>query len=96
MRENEIFVILEACHDEPCGGHFDDKIIAYKVLNSGYRWPTLFKDAKTYVKSSDNFQRMEKPVQSNEMPLQPQVLIEPFERWAPEFVGPITPISKKK
>ena len=39
---------------------------------------------------------MGKHVQSDEMPLQPQVLIEPFERWALYFVGPITPMSKKK
>ena len=39
---------------------------------------------------------MGNPVQSDEMPLQPQVLIEPFERWDLEFVGPITPMSKKK
>ena len=30
------------------------------------------------------------------MSLQPQVLIEPFERWALAFVGPITPMSRKK
>lgn len=28
--------------------------------------------------------------------LQPQVLIEPFEKWAPDFVGPIAPMSRKK
>ena len=37
-----------------------------------------------------------KTIQRDEMPLQPQVLIEPFERWALNFVGPITPISKGK
>ena len=39
---------------------------------------------------------MGKPVQRDEMPLQPQLLIEPFERWALNFVGPITPASKGK
>ena len=39
---------------------------------------------------------MGKPVQRDEMPLQPQVLIEPFKRWALDFVGPITPTSKGK
>ena len=39
---------------------------------------------------------MGKPVQYDEMPLQPQVLIEPFERWALDFVGPINLMSKKK
>jgi hypothetical protein len=36
------------------------------------------------------------PVAADEMPLQPQVLIEPFEKWALDFVGPINPTSKRK
>ena len=30
------------------------------------------------------------------MPLQPQVCIEPFEKWVLDFVGPINPPSKQK
>ena len=36
------------------------------------------------------------PTSSNEKPLQPQVMIEPFEKWALDFVGPISPMSCKK
>ena len=39
---------------------------------------------------------MGKPIQRDEMPLQPQVLIDPFERWDLDFIGPITPASKGK
>ena len=39
---------------------------------------------------------MGRPVPSDEMPLQPQVLIEPFEKWALNFIGPINPPSKGK
>jgi len=35
-------------------------------------------------------------VQSNKMPLHPQVSLDPFEKWALDFMGPITPMSKKK
>ena len=39
---------------------------------------------------------MGNPVARDEMPLQPQVLVEPFEKWALDFVGPIDPPSQGK
>jgi transposase InsO family protein len=32
----------------------------------------------------------------DEMPLHAQVMIEPFEKWALDFVGPISPMSHRK
>ena len=80
VREDEIYDILRACQDEPCGGHFADKWTTYKILPSGCYWPSLFKDAREYVQKCDSYQRIGWPVQSHEMPLQPQVLIETFKR----------------
>eukprot|EP00253_Pinus_taeda_P019786 PITA_19786 len=71
VREDEMPDILKACHDEPFGGHFTDKRTSYKILSLGYYWPSLFKDAKQYVKRCDSCQRVRKPTLSNEMPLQP-------------------------
>lgn len=96
VQEDEMFDILTTCHDEPCGGHFADKQTSYKVLHLGYYWTTVFKDAQTYVKNCDRCQRMGKLLQIDEMPLKPQVLIEHFQRWGLDFVGPITPMSRKK
>jgi hypothetical protein len=56
VREDEIHDILQAFHDGPCGGHFIDKWIAYKVIQSGYYWPHISKDAKTYVSNCDEYQ----------------------------------------
>ena len=96
VREDEIHDILQACHDGPCGRHFVDKRTTYKVLQSGYYWPHIFRDAKTYVSNCDECQRMGKPTTRDQMPLQAQVVIEPFEKWALDFVGPINHTSKKK
>eukprot|EP00253_Pinus_taeda_P014076 PITA_14076 len=71
IREDEMPDILKACHDEPCGGHFADKRTTYKTISLGYYWPSLFKDAKQYVKRCDSCQRVGKITPSNEMPLQP-------------------------
>ena len=60
--------------------HFADKQTTYKILNLGYYWPSIFKECKKYVRSCDICQRMGRPVPLDEMLLQSQVLIEPFEK----------------
>jgi hypothetical protein len=65
VREDELFDIFKACHDEPYGGNFADKQTSYKILNLRYYWPTLFK----YARSCDSFQRMGKPTTTYEIPL---------------------------
>ena len=93
VREDEIFDILKACHDSPCGGNFADRRTGHKVLQTDYYWPTIFKDAKIFVQACDSFQRAGHPGHSDEMPLNPQLVIEPFERWALKVFGPINPPS---
>ena len=39
---------------------------------------------------------MGQPNRLDQMPLQPQLVVEPFDRWALDFVGPISPHSKQK
>jgi hypothetical protein len=94
--EYEILEILRSCHDGPCGGHFSDKCTTYKVLHSGYYWPIIFKDAAKYVRSCDSCQRIGRPTSADKIPSHAQVMIEPFEKWALDFVGPISPMSRKK
>jgi hypothetical protein len=44
VRDDEVYDILKACHDGPCGVHFDNKRIGHKILRMGYFWPTIFED----------------------------------------------------
>ena len=75
---------------------FFDKRMTYKVLHSGYYWLSIFQDATKYVKQCDSFQIMGRPMFSDHIPLHPQVMIEPFEKSVLDFVGPISPMSRKK
>eukprot|EP00253_Pinus_taeda_P004267 PITA_04267 len=44
IREEEVFHILQTCHDRPCGSHFAAKRTTFKILQAGYYWPTLHQD----------------------------------------------------
>jgi hypothetical protein len=96
VREVEVPEILQICHDGQCGGHFSNKHTSYKVLHLGYYWPRIFKDAAKYVRSCDIFQKIGRPTSADEIPLHAQFMIEPFEKWALDFVGPISPMSRRK
>lgn len=48
--EEEIPDILHHFHSSDYGGHFESQRTTMKVLQSGFYWPNLFKDANTFVK----------------------------------------------
>jgi len=54
LRNDMIFSILKDYHEEPCGGDFEDKRTRSKVHSIGYYWPTIFQDAKKFVKGCDS------------------------------------------
>ncbi|GJS85923.1 reverse transcriptase domain-containing protein [Tanacetum coccineum] len=54
---NEILEILGHCHFGPTGGHHSASITERKVYESGFNWPSIFKDAKDYVMRCDACQR---------------------------------------
>ena len=58
--ESEFHSILTFCHSYACGGHFGSKRTTIKVLDSGFYWPTIFKDAYLFCKSCDRCQRTSK------------------------------------
>ncbi|GJZ89893.1 reverse transcriptase domain-containing protein [Tanacetum coccineum] len=60
--------ILIACHSGPTGGHYGANYTTKKVFDSGFYWPTIYKDAYELVKNCDSCQRQGKISQRDEMP----------------------------
>jgi hypothetical protein len=96
IREDETYDILHACHNTPPGVHYSSKKTIYKILQAGYFWPTLHKDAHQYVSHCDECQRMGQPTKRDELPLHPITTYEPFDKWSMDFIGPIDPPSHQK
>ncbi|KAJ9562339.1 hypothetical protein OSB04_007499 [Centaurea solstitialis] len=85
--------ILDNCHKGPTGGHFGGNLTARKVLESGFYWPTIFKDAHTLIRSCDACQRAGNITKKEEMPQQSISVSEVFDVWGIDFMGPF-PDSK--
>nr|GFA30980.1 DNA-directed DNA polymerase [Tanacetum cinerariifolium] len=51
----EALDILEACHNGPMGGHHGANVTTKKVFDSGFFWPTIYKDAYEFVKNCDSW-----------------------------------------
>ena len=89
--EDEMQSILNHCHTLPCGGHFGGKRTSAKVIQSGFYWPTLFKDAHQFVSTCDKCQRMGNISRKDEPPVHPILEVELFDLWGIDFMGPFPP-----
>nr|XP_027090491.1 uncharacterized protein LOC113711532 [Coffea arabica] len=88
VSEVEFQSILAYCHSFACGGHFGPKRTARKVLESGFYWPTLFKDAYSFCKSCDKCQRVGNISRRDQMTQTPMIFVEIFDVWGINFMGP--------
>ncbi|GJU42307.1 reverse transcriptase domain-containing protein [Tanacetum coccineum] len=84
----EALEILKACHEGPTGGHHSANIIAQKVFDAGFFWPTIYKDAYELIKSCDACQRQGKISHRDEMPQNAIQVCEIFDVWGIDFMGP--------
>ena len=83
--------ILTFCHSEACGGHFSARKTADKILQAGFYWPTIFKDCFDFCKTCAQCQQLGGVTKRNMMPLTPILIIEIFDCWGIDFMGPFPP-----
>nr|GEV10609.1 reverse transcriptase domain-containing protein [Tanacetum cinerariifolium] len=84
----EAIDILKACHYGPTRGYHGPNYTAKKVFDSGFYWPTIYRDAQDLVKTCDVCQRQGNISQRNEMPQYSIQVCEIFYVWGINFMGP--------
>nr|GEX92767.1 DNA-directed DNA polymerase [Tanacetum cinerariifolium] len=92
----EAIDILKACHYAPTGGHHEPNYTANKVFNSGFYWPTIYRDAQDLVKTCDVCQHQGKISQRDEMPQNSIQVYEMFDVWGIDFMGSFSSIIGNK
>ncbi|KAG7529568.1 Retrotransposon gag domain [Arabidopsis suecica] len=88
VSEDEAEGILLHCHGSTYGGHFATFKTVSKILQAGFWWPTMFKDAQDFVSKCDSCQRKGNISRRNEMPQNPILEVEIFDVWGIDFMGP--------
>nr|GFA10918.1 reverse transcriptase domain-containing protein [Tanacetum cinerariifolium] len=84
----EAIDILNVCHSGPTEGYYGASYTTKKVFDSGFYWPSIYKDAFELVKHYDSCQRQEKVSQRDEMPHNLIQICEIFDVWGIDFMGP--------
>nr|GEU81198.1 hypothetical protein [Tanacetum cinerariifolium] len=65
----ETRTILDQCHHGPIGGHYGPNVTAKKVLDLGFYWPTIIREAHTLVHLCEACQKTGNISKRDEMPL---------------------------
>nr|GEW65027.1 reverse transcriptase domain-containing protein [Tanacetum cinerariifolium] len=94
VASQEAVDILTACHSRPTGGHYGANYTAKKAFDSGFYWPTIYKDSFELVKDCDSCQRQGKISQKDEMSQNAVQVCEIFDVSSIDFMGPF-PNSKE-
>nr|GEX99141.1 reverse transcriptase domain-containing protein [Tanacetum cinerariifolium] len=81
----ETIDILKACHNGSTGGHHGPNYTPKKVFNSGFYWPTIYRDAHDLVKSCDACQGMIS--QRDKMPQNSIQISKIFNIWGIDYMG---------
>jgi len=89
--DNEVTSVIKFCHFEACGGHFSSRKTTAKILQSGFYWPTMFKDSHAFCKTCENCQKLGSISKRHMMPLNTILVIEIFGCWGIDFMGPFPP-----
>ena len=79
---------MREIHEHICGNHSGAWSLVHKLIQAGYYWPTMLKDAQAYVKSCDKCQRFSNFIKQPSEELTPMMVPWPFAQWGLDIMGP--------
>jgi len=85
--------IIDQFHTGFCGGHYSWRTTTYKILKSGFYWPTLFLQVGAKVRICVPCQRFYGKKKLIALPLIPTIVLTNFLQWGLDFIGEIHPTS---
>ncbi|XP_056691687.1 uncharacterized protein [Spinacia oleracea] len=80
--------VLKHCHSLPSSGHLGAIPTAHRTLQSGFYWPSIFKDTRFFCNACDECQRTGNVSKRQELPQTGILEVEPFDVWGIDFMGP--------
>ncbi|KAK1424789.1 hypothetical protein QVD17_20127 [Tagetes erecta] len=80
--------LIREIHEGICGAHAGPRSVVTRLMNLGYYWPTMHKDASEEISKCEGCQ-LHAPVKTNpKHDLVPVMAAWPFFKWGMDIVGP--------
>ena len=85
---DEADYVMREVHEGIYGNHSEAWSLAHKLIRVGYYWPTMLKDAQTYVRGCKKCQRFSNLIRQPSEELTPMTAPWPFAQWGLDIMGP--------
>ena len=95
MPNNEVYSILMHCHNLTCDGNFNPTRTTQKVLDSGFYWPTILRDAYAFCETCYQCKTYDTIFSKQQNLDQLKIPCEAFDIWGIEILGPFTKSNHK-
>uniref|UniRef100_A0A2N9F5Z7 Uncharacterized protein n=1 Tax=Fagus sylvatica TaxID=28930 RepID=A0A2N9F5Z7_FAGSY len=87
--------VMREVHEGICGNHSGARSLVHKLVRAGYYWPTMQKDAVSYIRACDKCQRFGNLIHSPPETLTPMTAPWPFAQWGLDIMGPL-PVGRRQ
>ena len=95
LTHDEADYMMREVHEGICGNHSGARLLAHKLIRAGYYWPTMLKDAQTYVKTCEKCQRFSNLIRQPFEELTPMTAPWPFAQWGLDIMGPFLMVVRQ-